>query len=357
MKNRLCLIYLNLTLKTLIILLLCSFSLFLSEADTNDWIDKSFGLSGKYASALAINPKNYDVVYVAMYEEGVFKSIDAGQSWLPINNGLKTAEDKQIISLALDPVNPKILYAGTNTAKIYRTLDGGENWQLINKGIHAGTVIYCKIFSIQIDPTNSSHLYAATSTGIYHSKDRGDSWSRIGYRDNGVENTFNMSIAIDYANHHILYAASQKGVFKSTDFGENWIAIGPENSYIQCLAIDQVNSDRIYSGTNKGLLISSDGGKNWRVGSLKSERTGNPPSVKSLIINPSHPKQIYAATNVGIFHSSDSGERWVEIKPQRRLLFWTSNDLAIDFSVPISIYSVANGLKDKPGGFVWKYSD
>jgi len=190
-KNRHFSIYLNLLLRTAIIILLFSSLFFLVEAATNDWIDKSHGLSGKYASALAINPKNYNVIYVAMYEEGVFKSIDAGQTWLPINNG---------------------------------------------------------------------------------------------------------------------------------------------------------------------LLISSDGGKNWRESSLKSERTGNLPSVKSLIINPSHPQEIYAATGVGIYHSSDRGEKWEEIKPQKRLLFWTSNDLAIDFSDPVSIYSAANGLRDKPGGFVWKYT-
>jgi photosystem II stability/assembly factor-like uncharacterized protein len=355
-RNRHFFIYLNLLLRTVIIILLFSFSFLLSEAATHDWIDTSPGLSGKYASALAINPKNYHVVYVAMYEGGVFKSNDAGQTWLPINNGLNTPEDRQIISLTLDPVNPKILYAGTNTAKVYRTLNEGESWQLINQGIHAGTVIYCRIFSLQIDPTNSSHLYAATSTGIYHSKDQGNSWSRIGYRDTGLENTFNMGIAIDYANPHILYAASQKGVFKSTDHGESWLAIGPEDGYIQCLVIDPANSNRIYSGTNKGLLISSDGGKSWREGSLKSERTNNPLSVKSLIINPSHPQEIYAATGVGIYHSSDRGEKWEEIKPQKRLLFWTSNDLAIDFSDSLSIYSAANGLRDKPGGFVWKYT-
>jgi photosystem II stability/assembly factor-like uncharacterized protein len=346
----------NPILVTILMIILFSFSFLLTEAATNDWIDKSHGLSGKYASALAINPKKYNIVYVAMYEGGVFKSIDASQTWLPINNGLETPEDKQIISLTIDPVNPKILYAGTNTAKIYRTLNEGESWQLINKGIHAGTVFYCKIFSIQIDPANSSHLYAATSTGIYHSKDKGDSWGRIGYRDTGLENAFNKDIAIDYANPRILYAASQKGVFKSTDNGKNWLAMGPEDGYIQCLAIDPVNSNRIYSGTNKGLLISSDGGKSWREGSLKSERTANLPSVKSLIINPFHPQEIYAATGVGIYHSSDKGEKWEEIKPQKRLLFWTSNDLAIDFSDPVSIYSAANGLRDKPGGFVWKYT-
>lgn len=348
--------YSNLILGTILMIMLFSFSLLLAEAATNDWIDKSQGLSGKYASALAINPKNYDVVYVAMYEDGVFKSIDAGQTWLPKNNGLKTLEDKQIISLTIDPINPKILYAGTNTARIYRTLNEGESWQLINKGIHTGTVIYCKIFSIQIDPTNSSHLYTATSTGIYHSKDKGDNWSRIGYRDTGLENTFNMSIAIDYLNPHILYAASQKGVFKSTNNGKNWLAIGPEDGYIQCLVIDPVNSNRIYSGTNNGLLISSDGGKNWQEGSLQSERTSNPLSVKSLIINPSHPQEIYAATGAGVYHSSDRGEKWEEIKPKKRLLFWVSNDLAIDFSDSLSIYSAANGLRDKSGGFVWKYT-
>lgn len=348
--------YSNLILGTILMIMLFSFSSLLAEAISDDWIDKSHGLSGKYASALVINPKNHAVLYVAMYGDGVFKSIDAGRTWLTVNKGLKTPKDKQIISLTIDPMNPKVLYAGTNTAKIYRSLNEGNSWQLVNKGIQPGTVFSTQIFSIQIDPTNSSKLYTATSTGIYQSKDSGDNWDRIGHRDTGLENTFNRGIAINHTDPRILYVASQKGVFKSTNEGKDWLAMGPEKAYLLCLVIHPQNPNLIYSGTNKGLLISSDGGKSWREGILKSEITGNLPSVKSLIINPSHPQEIYAATGVGIYHSSDGGEKWKEIKPKKRLLFWTSNDLAIDFSDPVSIYSAANGFRDKPGGFVWKYT-
>ena len=348
--------YSNLILGTILTIMLFSFSFILVEAISGDWIDKSYGLSGKYTSALVINPKNHVVLYAAMYGDGIFKSIDAGQSWLPVNKGLETAKDKQIVSLTIDPMNPKILYAGTNTAKIFRSLNEGNSWQLVNKGIQPGTVFSTEIFSLQIDPTNSYKLYVATSTGIYQSKDNGDNWNRIGYRDTGLENSFNKGIAIDRSDPRILYVASQKGVFKSTNEGKNWIAIGPEEAYILCLVIHPLNPNLIYVGTNKGLLISSNGGKSWREGSLKSEITGNLPSVKSLIINPSYPQEIYAATGVGIYYSSDGGEKWKEIKPKKRLLFWTSNDLAIDFYDPVSIYSAANGFRDKPGGFVWKYT-
>ncbi|GAG72395.1 unnamed protein product, partial [marine sediment metagenome] len=31
--------------------------------------------------------------------------------------------------------------------------------------------------------------------------------------------------------------------------------------------------------------------------------------------------------------------------------------LTIDFTGPVIIYSAANGFKDKPGGFVWSWTD
>jgi len=48
----------------------------------------------------------------------------------------------------------------------------------------------------------------------------GDNWNRIGNRDRGLENTFNMSISIESANSRILYSTSQKGVFKALIMGK-----------------------------------------------------------------------------------------------------------------------------------------
>jgi len=340
-----------------ILLVNCIYNPCFVEAAPGNWIDKSKGLSGKYASSIVINPANNQILYVAMYEKGVFKTTNSAQTWYAINNGLNTPESKQIISLTICSSNPEILYVGTNKAEIYKSIDGGKSWTLSNQGIKPGTVFYTQVFSINIDPTNSSIIYAATSTGIYKSTNGGNSWDRVGSNETGLNNSFNKCIAIDYKNPVVLYAASQKGVFKSTNQGKSWFAIGPEGEYVHYITIHPLNHKIIFIGTSKGLFKSSDAGENWVKTGLKSKTSGIFPSVKSIVINPSTPQVIYMGSNLGIFKSTDGGETWKEMEPEKMILLWSSNALTIDFTGPVIIYSAANGFKDKPGGFVWSWTD
>lgn len=340
-----------------ILLVDCIYNPCFVEAAPGNWIDKSNGLSGKHASSIVINPANNQILYVTMYEKGVFKTTNSAQTWYAINNGLNTPESKQIISLTICSSNPEILYVGTNKAEIYKSIDGGKSWILSNQGIKPGTVFYTQVFSINIDPTNSSIIYAATSTGIYKSTNGGNSWDGVGSKKTGLNNSFNKCIAIDYKNPVVLYAASQKGVFKSTNQGKSWFAIGPEGEYVHFISIHPVNHNIIYIGTSKGLFKSADAGKNWINTGLKSKTSGIFPSVKSIVINPSTPQVIYVGSNLGIFKSTDEGETWKVMKPEKMILLWSSNALTIDFTGPVIIYSAANGFKGKPGGFVWSWTN
>jgi photosystem II stability/assembly factor-like uncharacterized protein len=340
-----------------ILLVDCVYNPCFVEAAPGNWIDKSKGLSGKHASSVVINPANNQILYVAMYEKGVFKTTNSAQTWYAINNGLNTPESKQIISLTICSSNPEILYVGTNKAEIYKSIDGGKSWILSNQGIKPGTVFYTQIFSINIDPTNSSIIYAATSTGIYKSTNGGNSWNGVGSKKTGLNNSFNKCIAIDYKNPVVLYAASQKGVFKSTNQGKSWFAIGPEGEYVHYITIHPLDHKTIFIGTSKGLFKSSNAGKNWINTGLKSKTSGIFPSVKSIVINPSTPQVIYVGSNLGIFKSTDGGETWKVMKPEKMILLWSSNALTIDFTGPVIIYSAANGFKGKPGGFVWSWTN
>jgi len=340
-----------------ILLVNCIYNPCFVEAASGNWIDKSKGLSGKHASSIVINPANNQILYVAMYEKGVFKTTNSAQTWYAINNGLNTTESKQIISLTICSSDPEILYVGTNKAEIYKSIDGGKSWKLSNQGIKPGIVFYTQVFSINIDPTNSSIIYAATSTGIYKSTNGGNSWNRIGSNKTGLSNSFNKCIAIDYKNHFVLYATSQKGVFKSTNQGKSWFTTGPKDEYVHFVTIHPIKHNIIYIGTSKGLFISSDSGENWVKTGLKSKTSGIFPSVKSIVINPNAPQVIYVGSNLGIFKSTNRGETWKAMKPKKMILLWSSNDLAIDFAEPVIIYSAANGFKDKPGGFVWSWTD
>jgi len=75
-------------------------------------------------TAFATDKKDSDVIYAAMKNAGVYKTIDGGLSWRPAHYGLAST---QVESLLIDSQNPQILYAGT-LGGVFKTEDGGENW-------------------------------------------------------------------------------------------------------------------------------------------------------------------------------------------------------------------------------------
>jgi photosystem II stability/assembly factor-like uncharacterized protein len=75
--------------------------------------------------SLAIDATNPLTVFASTRGGGVFKTTDGGDSWTPINNGLRVAG---VESVVLDPHNPEILYAGTTGDGVFVTVDAGLSW-------------------------------------------------------------------------------------------------------------------------------------------------------------------------------------------------------------------------------------
>ena len=72
-------------------------------ADTNIWT--RLGPDGVDVVALALAPGASETLY-ALTNQGVFKSMDAGALWTPVNAGLPT--DGAVFQVAVDPVTPNV---------------------------------------------------------------------------------------------------------------------------------------------------------------------------------------------------------------------------------------------------------
>ncbi len=77
------------------------------------WTATSLASSDVYALTIDIRS---GVVYAGTLREGVFRSLDQGETWTPVGEGL---EDSPVISLALDP-SGSALYAGTSSGGVFR---------------------------------------------------------------------------------------------------------------------------------------------------------------------------------------------------------------------------------------------
>ena len=94
-------------------------------------------VSAGRVSAIALDPRNSNVVYIGAAEGGVWKTTDGGVTWIPLTDGQASLASG---SIAIDPVNPDTVYVGTGEenysdryygAGILKSTDGGATWSNI----------------------------------------------------------------------------------------------------------------------------------------------------------------------------------------------------------------------------------
>ena len=130
------------------------------------------GLKDTAATLLVIDPADPGILYAGtqgIYTEpkgfrGLFKSIDGGASWLPVNNGLTGLADigATITALVIAPNHSNVLYAGTSRDGVYKRVDGAATWVKFNDGLTS-----VEIRALAVSPNSPNMLYAATSDGIF----------------------------------------------------------------------------------------------------------------------------------------------------------------------------------------------
>jgi photosystem II stability/assembly factor-like uncharacterized protein len=135
---------------------------------------------------------------------GIYKSTDAGATWMPANTGLS---NKDVHSLVASRTTPGLLYAGTH-AGVFRSTDGGGTWTPAGQFRFPTTV-----WSLLLDPVDPRSLYAGTNAGLFRSPDGGDTWRRLDSMP--AANVF--SLAMDKggnALYAVVAAKSSGGIFK-----------------------------------------------------------------------------------------------------------------------------------------------
>jgi ABC-type transport system substrate-binding protein len=267
----------------------------IAKAEEVEWQELSTGSNGLMKdigiSAVAINPKNSNVIYVGTDYYGVYKSEDGGSTWKAISSSV--TEMTNVLSLAIDPKNTNTLYTGLfnfGRPRIYKSEDGGSTWKMLEKAPQF------PVYTLAIDPNNTNVIFTySRSDGVYRSDDGGLNWKKL---DLSVENLWWCHIAIDPKNSNIVYAVQYGPIYKSEDKGDHWTKIWQVEKNgnlgaIMCVAIDPNDTNVLYAGTDGyGIFKSIDKGKSWTQTSLSIANDD------SILINPTNPAAMYAIDNV-----------------------------------------------------------
>jgi len=330
------------------------------------WKPMTSGLSDLSISALLIAPEDHSKIYAGTTTGNVFQSLDAGQTW----TGLGRAGDRRIRSLA---ATPRAIYAGTE-AGLWRSRDGGANWEVV--------CVFQKFFIIFAAVSADGDLFVGGGQpqAVQLSHDEGQTWTRLV--------TAPPATAITFGQDGSVYLAGPSGVVGSVDLGENWkfvIALPIRNGYVYALQIS--NSGRLYLSALQGLYESQDH-QTWLVPDGARDLLGVTTIVMSaasgrlyagardfgvftkiesstewtavnrgielavtndVAVAPFNPSTVYAATQTGFFKSDDKGETWSKNDPK------LATAVAVNPFAPNVVYAAQSQLKKSvDGGATWK---
>ncbi|MBU2527062.1 MAG: glycosyl hydrolase [Bacteroidetes bacterium] len=251
-------------------------------------------------------------------DRGIYKTIDGGKSWKKV---LFVNELTGGVELSIDANNPQTLYAamwhhqrkpwvvvsGGSGSGLYKSMDGGETWEIIHEGLpdDKGKM------AIAVAPSNSDKVYALIEAdsqkdlgGLFVSEDAGKSWTRVSDDNRLTQRAwYYIEVFINPQNENEVYVLSAQAL-KSIDGGKTWEEFGTNtHGDFHDLWINPKNSQNMIISNDGGGAISFDNAKTWST-------QDNMPTGQFYRINTDNlfPYNIYAGqqdnTSIKIAHLS-----------------------------------------------------
>ena len=332
---------------------------------------------GNLVRWIRIDPGNSNIIYASTglfdrleYEKlGILKSIDGGQTWFQINNGIENIA--AITGLVMHPQNSDILYACTGKwppffdnpdeqhGAVYKTIDAGETWQKLYDGFGGEGNTFT---TLNFNPANPDIIYTTRDESFAKSIDGGLTWveTKNGPTEDSPGGPIDIEVHPDYPET-VFIDAYGGGVFKSENGGQTWYdaSKGYSGAQVYDIALlDGNNPLKIITATHNGIYKSNDGGMTWEA--FNNPRPGTP---FSLAINPQNQNEIILGDRHGwsVNKSTDYGETWTEVLGHgptlktedeftvNEIKFAPSNPDIVYVGVSIGPHEIDLVLKEGPG--------
>jgi photosystem II stability/assembly factor-like uncharacterized protein len=287
-------------------------------------------LAGVAPRALAVDPRDPDRVYVGTFDDGVFITDDAGESWRRPD---VAPTDARVLALAASQAEDHV-YAGTEPSNLYRSEDHGRTWELLPElrrlpsephWSFPGRPWTHHVQTVALHPVDASQLTVGIELGgVMRSSDGGASWLD--------HNPQAHSDAHQLLTHpgvpERVYEAAGQGIAVSDDRGATWVKReqGLDRTYAWAAAIDPERPDRWYvsvsrgpyaahgSGDGEARLLRTDG-NGWQA----IETWEKTPALRRMpyaLVAPAPDELVVGLRGGVLLRSRDAGENWTRLEPE-----------------------------------------
>jgi photosystem II stability/assembly factor-like uncharacterized protein len=365
-------------------------SLLLAQRDSVAFAGLHWREIGPYRGGRAVaatgNPSRPDEFWMGSPGGGVFKSINAGQSWAPVTDKYFGGT---IGAIAVAPSAPDVVYVGggeypirgnvSHGDGVWKTTDGGKTW------VSLGLRDTRQIGDIVVNPTNPDIVYVGAlghvwapnaERGVYRSKDGGRTWQKILFRN---DSTGVVDLVMDPNNPNVLYAGfwqagrtpwllssggNGSGLWKTTDGGDNWIELTrspglPAGIWGNIgVTVSGANSNRLWANIEAdsgGVFRSDDGGRTWTQTNSDRNLRQRAWYYTKIHADPKDTNVVYD-NNVSFMKSTDGGKTFRAV---RGMQHGDSHDLWIDPKNPNRMVESDDGGAEVSvdGGKTWSDED
>src|ERR1051326_8570372 len=190
-----------------------------------------------------------DIVYAGIEDAAIFRSTDGGQNWKELSGlrGHGTGPHWQpgaggmcLHTIILDPSDPKRIYIAISAAGAFRTDDGGNTWKPINRGLKSqyipdpdAEVGHC-VHHVAMNPKRPGVLFMQKHWDVMRSDDAGDHWKEV---SGNLPTDFGFVIDVHSHEPETIYVVPIKSdsehfvhdgklrVFRSKSGGNEWEAL------------------------------------------------------------------------------------------------------------------------------------
>lgn len=322
-----------------------------------------------YNHSLAVSPFNSDIIITGAIR--IFRSTNGGSTLNFINNTGSANYHVDVHQLDYNPTG-SALYAATDGG-VYKSINDGISWTPVN-----GNLAITQYYRISVSTASSTYILGGSQDNGTHLRNTNSSAFASVLGSDGMDN------AISISTPSYMYASTQNGSFyRSTNTGSSFsfflntdtlqssYGITASNFWVTPIAVSTTTANTIFAGYYpliKGVFSSGS----WSYTNI-GFRPGLPVtdvSGRSFVkVAPSNENIIYAGDNdysfgeynnaKMMFRTSDGGQNWTRLYPGAvdSLLF---TDLAINPDNPNEIWVTMGNFsagekvyRSSNGGTTW----